>query len=249
MSHIMLHCNPHWNKFRAFRFAGHGDSISGMSKVQTPLAKAMVAAGISANALANEIGTSRQNVGRWASGAVKLPVEQAQKIAPILKATVAELVLGNEPLPNEPVAVRQVHVRGNVQAGVWTEFEEFPDAPIEEVPIVPGKWAHLEQSAFKVVGPSMNRARLFDGDYVICVPYFLARAHPTNRDLAVIERRRGGTTERTVKRIEVSSSGVCLLRPESDDPRFQTPIPCNGPEPDGTEIEIVGLVIGSFTPR
>ena len=95
----------------------------------------------------------------------------------------------------------------------------------------------------------MTKARLFDGDYVICVPYFMARTKPTARDLAVVERRRGSATERTVKQIEIDQSGTCQLWPRSDDPRFQSPIPCDGPEPDGTEIEIIGLVIGSFTPR
>ena len=94
----------------------------------------------------------------------------------------------------------------------------------------------------------MNLERLVDGDYVICVPYFMARKEITDRDLVIVERRRGATVERTVKQISITN-GACELWPRSDDPRFQTPIPCQGPEPDGTEIEITHRVIGSFTPR
>ena len=223
-----------------------------MKTSETPLARALLASGLSANALANEIGTSRQNVGRWVSGKVKLPLEQAQKIAPVLSVSVAELMLG---IPDGPrqmdgiIAVSHVHVRGNVQAGVWTEFEEFAEPDIEYVPSIPGRWSKFEQFAFKVAGNSMNLARLFDGDYVICVPYWLAKTDHSNNEIVVVERRSGGKTERTVKQVELGPDGSCLLWPRSDDPRFRTPIPCHGPEPDGTEIEIIGLVIGSFTPR
>ena len=108
--------------------------------------------------------------------------------------------------------------------------------------------AALEQRAYRVVGTSMNKARLFDGDYVITVPYFMARAGVAHKDLVVVERRRSGAVERTVKEVEIAGKS-CLLCPRSDDPRFQDPFPCEGPHADGTEIEIIGLVIGSFTPR
>ena len=139
-------------------------------------------------------------------------------------------------------AVAQVHIRGSVQAGTWNEFDEYQDTDMETVPTVMGKWAGYEQFAYKITGPSMNQARIFDGDFVVCVPYFLAAKGHKTGDLVVVERRRGGLVERTVKQVDFSN-GDCKLWPRSDDPRFQLPIPCKGPEPDGTEIEIIGLVI------
>ena len=150
--------------------------------------------------------------------------------------------LSTAPVESATPSIAQVHIRGSVQAGTWNEFEEFPDADMETVPTVMGKWAGYEQFAYKITGPSMNQARIFDGDFVVCVPYFLAAKGHKTGDLVVVERRRGGLVERTVKQVDFSN-GDCKLWPRSDDPRFQLPIPCKGPEPDGTEIEIIGLVI------
>ena len=169
-------------------------------------------------------------------------------IAAALGVSVSDLDPSYASAQAEIASVMRVHVRGNVQAGIWTEFEEVPSDVTEMIPVVPGRYPNLEQAAFRVRGTSMTKARLFDGDYVVGVPYFMARATIHNGDLVVVERRRGGSVERTVKQIEEGPNG-CLLWPRSDDPRFQAPIPCTGPEPDGTEIEITHLVIGSYTPR
>lgn len=92
----------------------------------------------------------------------------------------------------------------------------------------------------------MDKLRIYDGDYVVCVPYFDARRYPTQDDVVVVERRRGPTIERTVKQLALTAEG-CELWPRSHDPRFQTPLAVNrqgeGAESDGTTIEITGLVI------
>ncbi len=221
------------------------------------LQTAMASAGIKkASELARMAGVNPITMRAYLAGTRKAPLDVCEVIGQKLGVSGRWLFDGSRPrtgtssyAKEQPVPVAQVHVRGNVQAGIWTEFEEFPDAAGETIPTVPGRYASLEQWAYRVGGTSMTKARLFDGDYVICVPYFMARKAVTNADLVVVERRRGGATERTVKQIEIDQSGACRLWPRSDDPRFQAPIPCDGPEPDGTEIEIIGLVIGSFTPR
>lgn len=198
---------------------------------------------------------SHERAGQPGARAFKL--ESAKKYARLFGVSAAWLLTGEGKVPPgtqhqeiaHSIQIAHVHVQGFVQAGVWTEFEEFSDMDIETIPVIPGKWAGYRQFAYRVQGPSMNRVRLFDGDYVVCVPYWEAVREHSNNELVVVERRRAGTTERTVKQIEIAPDGTCQLWPRSDDPRFQTPIPCAGPEPDGTEIVIVGLVIGSFTPR
>lgn len=212
----------------------------------TPLAEAMKAADKSASELAREIGTSRQNVSRWASGQVKLPRDQAVLISKVLTVPVKNLLLGDleDGLgPAQPV--RHVHIRGNIAAGVWIEHDDAAQMT-DELPIVGGRWRSLEQCAYRVHGPSMDLVRIYDGDYVIAVPYFDARREPTHGDIVVVERKRGGLIERTCKQLAVNPVGVELW-PRSSDPRFQSAIAVNrhgeGTEDDGTTVEITGYVI------
>lgn len=144
-----------------------------------------------------------------------------------------------------PEAVRHVHLRGNIAAGVWIEHDDAAQMT-EDLPIVGGRWRSLEQCAYRVYGQSMDLKRIYDGDYVIAVPYFDARREPTNDDIVVVERKRGGLTERTVKQLVIDGARYELW-PRSTDPRFQSPIPIDkqgeGVEDDGTTVEITGLVI------
>lgn len=151
-----------------------------------------------------------------------------------------------------PVQVQVVAVRGKIQAGVWHEFEDFDGAGLQPVPTVPGRWYAYEQFAFQVAGDSVNKLRIFDGDFVICAHYWQARGAMTDGDIVAVERRRGPSVERTVKRLKVISETSFELWPESTNPRHQEPIRVeqNGPahEEDGTTVEIVGLVIGRWAP-
>lgn len=212
----------------------------------TALALALKERGMSITDLANKLGTSRQNVSRWASGQTGIKPDIAKQIAQILTVSAESLVMGDhsENL-NVPGRPRYVHVRGTVAAGVWLEHDEAPQLT-DALPIVTGRWSSLEQHAYRVQGPSVDQLRIFDGDYVICVPYFDARRWPTQDDVVVVERRRRATIERTVKQLSVTPDG-CELWPRSSDPRFQTPLLVNrhgeGEEADGTHVEIIGLVI------
>jgi SOS-response transcriptional repressor LexA len=147
------------------------------------------------------------------------------------------------------LAIKMAPVIGTVAAGAWVEYDGLESDDAEEVPFIPGRYAALEQAAYRVQGPSMNRLRILDGDYVIAVPYWLARQSLADGDVVVIERRRGQLLERTCKQIVVRPD-VVELWPRSTDIRYQTPIivPLSHDmeEPDGTTIEVVGLVVGRF---
>lgn len=196
--------------------------------------------------LARALGTSRQNVSRWAQGRIGVKPDVARQIASILTVSAESLVMG-EPPANLDVIKRPtyVHVRGTIAAGVWLEHDEAPQLT-DVLPVVGGRWSSLEQFAYRVSGPSVDKLRIYDGDYVVCVPYFDARRYPTQDDVVVVERRRGVTIERTVKQLALTANG-CELWPRSTDPRFQAPLAVNrqgeGEESDGTIIEITGLVI------
>lgn len=148
--------------------------------------------------------------------------------------------------------VVQVPVLGETAAGKWLEFEDVDTEKYAPILAIAGRYPVSEQFAYRVVGPSMDKARIFDGDFVICVPYWHARTAPTTGDLVVVERRRGPVFERTVKELQVADGGFELW-PRSTDPRFQQPIkvPKNHDllEEDGTTIEIVGLVVASYVSR
>lgn len=149
-------------------------------------------------------------------------------------------------------SVTQIPVRGAVAAGRWLEFDDLEQDALAPIYAVAGRFPMEEQFAFKVSGPSMDKARIFDGDYVICVPYWTARAAPTPGDIVVVERRRGTMFERTLKELQMTDENFELW-PRSTDSRFQTPIRIKRnhdlTETDGTNIEIVGLVIANYTPR
>lgn len=222
------------------------DPTENEDEIPTPLALALKERGMTITDLSKALNTSRQNVSRWAAGAVKIKPDIARKIAQILTVSAESLVMGQ---PEENLEVfkhpRYVHLRGTIAAGVWLEHDEAPQLT-EAVPIVSGRWSSLEQFGYRVRGNSVDKLRIFDGDYVICVPYFDARRWPAQDDVVVVERRRGVTIERTVKQLVLTADG-CELWPRSTDPRYQEPIPVSrtgeGEEPDGTTVEIIGLVI------
>lgn len=178
----------------------------------------------------------------------------ATAIAGALGVSVEELMGSVELKPARGRAssqseVRAAFVKGVAAAGAWVEETTLHDISDYCVPVVPGRYAALNQYAFKIVGTSMDAARLFDGDYAICVDYWAARSAPSDGDIVVVERRQGGLTERTCKLIR-SIEGGFELWPQSTDPKWQKPIQINRnlEASDGIEIEIVSLVVGRYSP-
>lgn len=142
---------------------------------------------------------------------------------------------------------RRVAVVGEVAAGVWQEHNGWDDGKFDNIPVVPGRYEGLEQFAYLVRGPSMDLARIFDGEFIVCVKYFEAREAPADGDIVVVTRTNGDLVERTVKRVRITKSAMELV-PESSDPRFQTPIvvPRGASDVVDTTVEITALVIGAF---
>ena len=136
-------------------------------------------------------------------------------------------------------------VRGLVAAGLWQEDSRQigDDTP---VPISPNpRYASRPQIAFRVVGNSMDRL-VADGEYVICIDFAESPMHLRNGDIVVAERRRGGETERTVKRVRIDDQTIELC-PDSNDPEHQAPIVL-APGSDPGEVFVIGIVIGFYRP-
>lgn len=189
------------------------------------------------------------------NGRVKIPRDAAYKYARAFKIDPAWLLYGKSSKNADLTqfeSVTQIPVRGSVAAGRWLEFDDTEQDSGSPIYAVAGRFPMAEQFALKVSGPSMDKARIFDGDYVICVPYWIARAAPTPGDIVVVERRRGTMFERTLKELQMNEEWFELW-PRSTDNRFQTPIRVKRNhdfvENDGTTVEIIGLVVASYVPR
>lgn len=201
-------------------------------------------------------GVGQGTVSRWEQG--RIPKRTLwEKIAQVAEKPVAEFFLGvQNASPAQDWGGSDVHevsiipVRGQAAAGVWLEYDGLQDEAFSPVPAVLTRYKRTTQFAYRIAGPSMDKARIFDGDYVICVDYWTVRARPETGDIVVVERRQGQLIERTCKQIVVVKDGFELW-PRSSDARFQDPIriAAQHDSDDGIEVEVVGLVIGQFVPR
>jgi SOS-response transcriptional repressor LexA len=180
-------------------------------------------------------------------------IENLQKIAAALGVSFNYLLTGRD-IPDQknvvPVqgSVQPVPVRGQTAAGRWMEFDET-SLTYADIPAVKTELGG-QQFAFQVVGPSMDKRRIHDGDYVICVSFWGHVREPRTGDIVVVERKRGPTFERTVKELVVKP-GQIELWPRSTDPRFQAPLVVSADEwteSDGTVVEMVGLVVAIHVP-
>ncbi|MGE8129046.1 LexA family protein [Methylobacterium sp. NPDC080182] len=145
--------------------------------------------------------------------------------------------------------VRLAPVVGTVAAGLWFLPDAPPQVEPEPVPYVPCRHPDLAQTAYKVVGSSMNKRNVHDGDFVVTVPYWEARMAPVAGDIAVVQRSRdGGLVELTIKEIEVTRESVRLV-PRSTEPEYQDVIiiPRTIRPELYEDVTIIGLVVGKFS--
>lgn len=139
------------------------------------------------------------------------------------------------------IHVRRAVVKGRVQAGHWAETWELPLEEQYDVPVPPDEsLAHFALHAAETVGPSMNR-RYPEGTVLIFTDAMETGEQITPGKRYVVERERAdGLREATVKTLWRDEAGQLWLLPESNDPRFQEPIPIDGSEDD--TVRIVGRV-------
>lgn len=188
-------------------------------------------------------------------------VDEARVYAKTFKTTVSWLLDGEgqqqAPEPEIVYDTPTATVVGEVAAGRYLSTEFHDETKWDPVPFVPGRYANLEQFAYRVVGPSMDLKHISDGDFIICVPYFEARPAPQDNDIVVVENVRNRTIERTCKELVITKN-TYELWPRSSSTVHSEPlvIPKSSavdgqPWLDETGLNaviIVGLVIGRFRP-
>lgn len=195
--------------------------------------------GLTLAQLAERVGTSHATIQRLESGKMRLTQDWASKISSALSVPISE-IFGEI----VPAAVTGLPVLGEVQAGIWREAEVADEHKYLPLPIgADPRYSSASQFALLVRGESMNRV-VRDGAYIVCVTWAELGRAPRDNDLVIVERRRDGLIETTVKRIKLENKKV-LLMPDSDDARWQTPIVLDGGL-ESDEIAITALVIGKY---
>jgi transcriptional regulator with XRE-family HTH domain len=153
-----------------------------------------------------------------------------------------------EPRSSNVKRLGTLPVRGIVAAGMWQAVEALQDDALGNAPIVENARFHgVPQWAELVRGASMNRSYR-DGDFLHVVDAVEISYRPVAGDDVVVERRQhqGGTIERTCKRIAADLKGGMVLVGDSSVESWNQPLPLVGSV--DTEVEIIGLVIGSYRP-
>lgn len=185
--------------------------------------------------LAEKIGAHTTTVSRLINSRIMLDERWLLKLAEAFDVPPAAIL---EDRPN----VRMVEVRGFVQAGHWAEAWELPEQDRHLVPI-PDEETYKGFGLFAVEtrGPSMDK-RYPEGTVVVFTDQ-IERGEPLvpGRRYIVERERADGLREATVKTLWRDAEGALWLLPESNDPRFQQPIPLAGEE--GDTIRIVGRVV------
>ncbi|RUV17875.1 MAG: helix-turn-helix domain-containing protein [Mesorhizobium sp.] len=143
---------------------------------------------------------------------------------------------------SETLEPRMVQVKGFVQAGAWAETWEWSDDEVYSVPVPddPALRAFGLHAA-ETRGPSMNK-RYPEKTVLVFTDLIETGAQLELGRRYIVERERAdGMREATVKTLWRDDGGKIWLLPESDDPRFQEPIPIDGGEDDN--VRVVGRVV------
>jgi SOS-response transcriptional repressor LexA len=211
----------------------------GVKEVREWLREKLKERGVSQKALSEAWGAPSDAVNKFLRGVREISAEELFKTEQIVNATA--------PRHNDNPEVRaivQITVVGEVAGGVWREmdYEDF-DEYFLDYPIDP-RWPTGSVKALRVRGNSINR-QARDGDHVVVLDIAAAPRWVQDGDWVVVNRTRSGTVESTVKRVR-GKPGEWLLCPDSDDPRFQDPIPLL--ESTDAEVHVVGFVLDFFRP-
>lgn len=176
----------------------------------------------------------------------------------------ADAAQAGEPGTLPPAMPGVVKVRGEVEAGAWREAYEWPESEWLSLPLPPGPHNINDLFALKVRGPSMDLVYP-DGSYVVCKPLWKVGRQPRSGERVVVERRRAGLVEATIKELEIQRDGRVMLWPRSSSPAYQAPVELTGGSlsgwgladgaatflheglaESGMEIAVTALVVGKF---
>jgi transcriptional regulator with XRE-family HTH domain len=179
----------------------------GQTDLQRNLLQAMQTWNLSERGLAKKAGLGPSAVRDILHGRSREPKpETLVKLARALNLTYEELVGGSVPIP-----ARAVSVVGAIEADAWRSTSRWPQTdwkriPVAEDPRFPG----VPVFALEVRG-SIGGTDLPAGSYAVCALYEHLGGAPRTGEIVLVERRRGGLVEVTVRRFESSGDGGVLM--------------------------------------
>jgi SOS-response transcriptional repressor LexA len=145
-----------------------------------------------------------------------------------------------------------VEVIGSVEAGLWSEVNDWPEADRFEIVVGPSPFPSARRYGLRADGSSMDL--LFaPGTLLDCLSIFDLGIEPANGDFVIVEHvRADGLRELTVKEYYCDQEGRCWLVPRSSKPEFQAPIEIGSADHnhDGDDrVQVIAYVIGSYQPH
>jgi plasmid maintenance system antidote protein VapI len=197
--------------------------------------------------LAKALGIDASAVSRMLKGDRKLKLEEVAGAAAYLGLDPpGQFVRNRTDVASVNTSVQAVTLTKSAAGGVWREVGVPVIFEAVAIPLVPEpRLAGLVQYATRIDGNDFNKI-LSPGDFAIFVAFSDMRDAPQDGDIVEVERRRGDSIETTVRRVRVRGS-VVELWPESDDPKWQTPLRVTASDRD--RIEITGFYVGLFRPN
>lgn len=175
------------------------------------------------------------------------------QIAKALGCTLDELLGKGSTV--EPIHTTQIEVRGDVQAGVWREAIEWPQADWYAITVpLDVAFAGLHRYGLLVKGDSMDKV-FPDGSIAVVINLVDLGRMPKTGEIAVVVQRSKTSNEfeATVKAVQVLDSGEIILWPQSTNPDFATPVRIKPGECDHDagmpDVFIQALVVASYRPK
>lgn len=200
--------------------------------------------GLTLDEMSERSGFSTSQLSRWEAGKSNIPSERLPTLAQHYECSVSEIFAedGDVFVSLGP----QITVAGPVQAGRWLQVWEVDADDRQTFTGRPDVTVPLSQRFGVVVkGDSMNDLYPH-GTYLECVS-FLGGAEIENGKRVIVERLNvAGDREVTVKEYLRDDDGIEWLIPRSSNPAFQTPIRTDEQPDDIVEVQIKGIVVGSY---
>jgi SOS-response transcriptional repressor LexA len=207
---------------------------------------------------ADAMGLPRPTYMSHENGLRGLPAARAAKYARFFGVTPEWLLYGRSSGGNSPQTdnlgaikglkpvSRDIPVVGIVSAGLWRETGLAAVSEAQEyIALDVAGYERASLSALLVEGNSMN-LHYPAGRYIIVAP--VAEAGVRDGDHVVVERRRAGLVEITVKELVIEGDRQALW-PRSTDPAFQSPIYVTGDEHDQDAPQIIAVVVADYGRR
>lgn len=189
---------------------------------------------------------------KYLKGKVEQPRGRAlAELAGALEMTEHELRFGgkSKTLPLKAGWRAAIRTLGEVAANVWRGVDADDQARFEEeksaLPADP-RFPADAQYDLVVRGTSINRV-VPDGFRLRVLNLQKTGGEAPNGELVIVQRTRdqGQIVETSAKRLRRLPNGAVELWPDSDDPRWQTPLRL-GEDPDREVVEVVGWVLYAY---